>query len=153
MIMLSSVIEKLSTVAKIVPEYEDPNVFSEEYEDLLKSYPRLKDYSDYLEFLRRTGGAHIYNQDFSLGIYGFGGYVVASFDEGVFLDQARYFQFGELLYTKRSEPIYFFAFDLESDQDVVYSSPNGRSEYTFCSSSFSELLLKFANGKYPPLKT
>ncbi|MGH7847472.1 MAG: hypothetical protein ACREQW_20190 [Candidatus Binatia bacterium] len=149
MITLSSAIEKLSAVAKIVPEYENPNVFSEEYEDLLKSYPRLKDYSDYLEFLRRTGGSHIYNEDFSLGIYGFGGYVVASFDEGVFLDAARYFQFGEVLYTQRPEPIYFFAFDLQSEQDRVYSSPNARSEYTFCSSSFVELLLEFANGKYP----
>ena len=152
MITLSSVIETLSSVAKIVPEYDKLNIFSEEYEDLLKSYPRLKDYSDYLEFLRRTGGAHIHNQDFSLGIYGFGGYVVASFDEGVFLDQGRYFQFGEVLYTKRPEPIYFFAFDFESQRDVVYSSPNGQSEYTFCSSSFVELLLEFADGTYPALK-
>ncbi len=75
--------------------------------------------------------------------------MVASFDEGLFLDKGRYFQFGEVLYTKLLEPIYFFAFDLESQQDVVYMSPNERSEYAFCSFSFVELLLKFANGEYP----
>jgi len=153
MITLASVIENLSSVAKIVPEYDNPDVFSEDYENLLESYPRLKDYPDYLAFLRGTGGAHIHNQNFSLGIYGFGGYVVASFDEGVFLDQARYFQFGEVLYTKQPEPIYFFAFDIESERDLVYSSSNGQSEYTFSSSSFVELLLEFANRQYPALKT
>lgn len=152
MITLSSVIDKLSLVAKIVSEHDNLNVFSEEYEDLLKLYPRLKNYSEYLEFLRRTGGAHIHNQIFSLGIYGFGGYVVASFDEGVFLDQGRYFQFGEVLYLQQPEPIYFLAFDLETERDLVYSSANGHSEYNSCSSSFVELLLEFANGKYPALK-
>src|SRR5262245_44362263 len=98
---LSSVIEALKRVAVVTPEYEGNDVFAEikeQYESLIETYPRLKDYTTYLDFLKMTGGAHIHSQDFSLGIYGFGGYVVTSFDEGLFLDQGRYFHFGEVLY-------------------------------------------------------
>lgn len=154
MITLSSALKKFSLAAEVVPEYEGPDLFSEikeQYEGLLQSYPQLKNYSAYLEFLRLTGGAHIHNENFSLGLYGFGGYVVASFDEGLFLDQDRYFIFGEVLYTMKPEPVYFFAFDLQSNDDKVYASPDEKSEYNFCSPSFTDLLLEFTNGKYPAL--
>jgi hypothetical protein len=151
-----SAIEALRSFATFSPEYEGENIFVEikdSYERLLDSYPRLKSYSTYLNFLKFTGGAHIHNQDFSLGIYGFGGYVVASFEEGLFLDQDRYFQFGEVLYHAEPDLVYVFAFDLDSKKDMVYISPIDQTDYIFSCISFIQLLNNFASGQYPLLKT
>ena len=82
MSILLSAIEKLRLIADFTPEYEGQNVFSaikEPYELLIDTYPRLKAYTIYLEFLKLTGGAYIDSPDFSLGLFGFGGYVVKSF--------------------------------------------------------------------------
>ena len=143
---LQSVLEELRKVAVISQEYP-ANAFSEfkeSYEGLLESYPALTHYPDYLEFLKTTGGAHIHNQEFSLGIYGFGGYEVTSFDEGLFLDQERFFHFGEVLYHAQPDPVYVFAFDLRSEVDKIYTSPIERSDYTLAGNSFLELLANFS---------
>jgi hypothetical protein len=96
-----------------------------------------------------TGGAHIHNQEFSLGIYGFGGYVVTSFDEGLFLDNDRYFGFGEVLYYRKPEPVWVLAFDFERDSDQVFTSPIEESDYVQCANTFLALLNDFARGTYP----
>jgi hypothetical protein len=157
MTSLSSVIERLRSVAIVTPEYQGVDVFAaiqEDYEELLETYPGLKNYPDYLKFLRQTGGAHIHNQQFSLVIYGFGGYVVPSFEEGVFLDRERFFLFGEVLYTAQPDPsTLFFAFDLRSERDTVYCLVEEQSDYTPCAASFIGLLVDFAEGRYPGLRS
>ena len=152
---LNSAMTSLGRVTVISPEYEGadaPAAIAGPLEQLTESYPRLRDYTDYLDFLRLTGGAHIHNKTFSLGVYGFGGYLVTSFDEGLFLDQGHYFRFGEVLYHAHPDPVYVFAFDLRSAMDAVYVSPIERSDYTFCCASFTELLNAFAVGKLPGLE-
>jgi hypothetical protein len=80
MLNLSSVIIRLKQVADFAPQYEcGVLVEDEEFRNLLESYPQLAKFPTYLEFLRITGGAHISNKTFSLGIYGFSGMVVPSF--------------------------------------------------------------------------
>jgi hypothetical protein len=149
---LQSAIKALKRRATFTPEYQ-PDGASSEIErgcqSLLGTYPDLKNYSDYLEFLKMTGGSHIHNRDFSLGIYGFGGYVVTSFDEGLFLDEERYFRFGEVLYQAQPDPVYAFAFDFQKADDVVHISPIDESCYAPCCSSFAELVEDFAAGNYP----
>lgn len=152
MITASSVIDKLKTVADYTPEFEGENIFPEiqqSYTELLEKYPKLNDYPDYLEFLRQTGGAYIDHKDFSLGIYGFGGYVVTSFDEGSFLDQERYFLFGEVLFKAEPEINYFLAFDFQSPGELILMKPDELSQYRPCCHGFLQLLEDFANGRYP----
>lgn len=149
---LSILIEKIKAVAKFSPEFETDEELSsirKSYQDLLELYPALTEYPAYLEFLRLTGGAHIHNADFSLGIYGFGGEIVTSFEEGLFLDSERYFLFGEVLYLSNPDEEFALAFDFDSKQDLVYISPIGESDYTLCADSFLELLEKFSTGAYP----
>jgi hypothetical protein len=152
---LADIIEKLKAVAELVPEYEgDPQdiylTIKESFDSFLVRYPHLSHCPDYLEFLRSTAGAFIDHPEFSLGIYGFNGYVVTSFEERrLFLDRHRYFHFGDVLYPKRGGEIYVFAFDFHSEKDEVYVAANERWEYELCSPSFKELLLGFAEGKYP----
>jgi hypothetical protein len=152
---LQSAIDKIEKVATVTPEFE-PNTAVSDIErgrlSLLSTYPVLSNYTDYLELLRITGGVHIHNSDFSLGIYGFGGYVVTSFDEGLFLDQDRYFRMGEVLYHTQTEPSYALAFDLYRTQDAVYISLIEQSNYEICCNSFVELIEGFAAGKYPGLQ-
>jgi len=152
MVTLSVVIEKLRQVAVFAPEHAGGEALPdlmESYEDLLGSYPKIKDFPIYLEFLRTTAGAHIHNTDFSLVLYGLGGYVVPSFEEGLFLDKERYFLFGEVLYTSQPDATYFFAFDFQSKRDIVYVSKNEGATYTSCTPSFIDLLLDFASARYP----
>jgi hypothetical protein len=151
---LQDVVAALKRVATFAPEYNERTVLAEikePYESLIKSYSQLKNYPVYLDFLKMTGGAHIHNHEFSLGIYGFRGQIVTSFDEGLFLDQDRYFHFGEVLYSIPADLVFVFAFDLRSAVDNVYISPIEESNYSLCCGSFSELLNRFANGAYPGL--
>ncbi len=67
------------------------------YLKLLKQYPQLKKYPEYLYFLLRTGGFAVEHNKFSLGIYGFYGYTVKCFEEGNPLEKDRYFIFGDVL--------------------------------------------------------
>ena len=143
--------EALKKIAVFTPEYDQAEAFKEPYQELLDLYPALNHYTAYLDFLKATGGAHIHNKKFSLGVYGFGGYVVTSFDEGLFLDQERYFHFGEVLYHAQPDPIYVFAFDFRLQVDTVYLSPIEESDYRLCCNSFVELLSRFATGEYPGL--
>jgi hypothetical protein len=155
---MEEVVERLSSVTDFTPEYEGESediflTIKESYDSLLRRYPRLESYGGYLEFLRRTGGAFIDHQDFSLGIYGFEGYVVTSFNESrLFLDRNRYFHFGDVLYADHPDLIYVFAFDFESEKDIVLVAENEKWEYAPCSPSFKELLLGFASGRYPAMK-
>lgn len=155
MVTISSAVEKLKAAAEFIPEFEGDDVFAvvrEPYESLLDEYPQLKRYPDYLEFLRATGGAFINHPDYSLGIYGFEGYVVTSFAEDrLFLDRERYFHFGDVLYPAVSGMIYVLAFDFQSELDRVLVSENEAWEYSECSPSFARLLLDFAGGKRPGL--
>jgi hypothetical protein len=116
---------------------------------LVRSCPALARYPTYLEFLRSTGGAHIHNREFSLGIYGFGGEIVTSFAEGQFLDDNRYFQFGEVLYHRQPDPVFVFAFDLKALSDQVVTSAIERSDYRPCAHSFVALLQAFIRGEMP----
>jgi len=152
---LNLVLEKLKTIAAFTPEFEADEVsaaINESYHNLVEAHPALRNYSTYLEFLQLTGGAHIHNTDFSLGIYGFGGYIVTSFDEGLFLDSERYFQFAEVLYPLHSNKEFVFAFDFKLKHDLIYISPLEHSNYILCSISFLELLTNFADGIYLGLK-
>lgn len=149
---LEAAISALKETATFTPEFLPDNVQAETQEGLnvlLSEYPSLVRFPAYLTFLRLTGGAHIHNQDFSLGIYGFGGYVVTSFDEGLFLDKDRYLRVAEILYHQKPEPIYSLAFDLEAESDMVFSSPIENSDYSPCAESFLALLNSLARGLYP----
>jgi hypothetical protein len=152
MTKLSLALERLKSVATVTPEFQGSDVYAgikEQYDDFLRTYPSVAGLHDYLEFLRLTGGAHAHNQVFSLVLYGFGGYVVPSFDEGLFLDRERYFLFGEALYPRQPEPnAVFFAFDTALDGAVCWVREE-HGAFTHCADSFSDLLLDFAEARYP----
>jgi len=139
----------VATVTAEFPPESSRDEIETALNELLSEYPQLARFTAYVEFLRLTGGAHIHNQDYSLGIYGFGGYLVTSFDEGLFLDKDRFFLFGETLYHSHPEPVHVFAFDLKADTDLVFTSPVERSDYALCAASFLDLLNRFASGAYP----
>lgn len=150
MSIFDPVIANLKQIADVTPEYEDEDVASvveEPFEDLLQRYPKLKHLKNYLDFLTLTGGAHISNQQFSLGIYGFGGYLVPSFDEGEFLDGDRYFQFGDVKFFDNPELV--LAFDLESKQETVFISEFEKPNYKSLECDFIGLLNKFSDGHLP----
>ena len=119
-------------------------------EALVEEYPGIAGYGDYLDLLRATGGVYTENDDIDLGLYGFGGESVTSFDEGNFLDQDRYFLFGELMHLKDSADPLLLAFDTQSGSDEVLYTTEEPGEYTPFASSFAELLEKLARGDYPP---
>ena len=149
---LQTTIAALKSVATVTPEFPPEVVETETREDfsaLVREHPTLTKFAGYLEFLKLTGGAHIHNQEFSLGIYGFGGYVVTSFDEGLFLDSGRYFRFGEVLYHRKPEPVWVFAFDFESVSGLVFTSPIEESDYVLCATTLPGLLNNYARGVYP----
>jgi hypothetical protein len=149
MLNLSSVIIRLKQVADFAPQYEcDVLVEDEEFRNLLESYPQLAKFPTYLEFLRITGGAHISNKTFSLGIYGFSGMVVPSFEEVVLVEQEHFFQFGEVLYYESNAQCYF-VFDLRSEKDSVYEIGENDTGYKLSNSSWIEFLQRFADGDYP----
>jgi hypothetical protein len=146
-------LEPLSAVATVTPEYEGtdvPGATQEMYESLLETYPAIARFGDYTNLLRATGGVHADNREVDLALYGFGGYVVASFDEGYFLDRDRYFLFGELLYprTPSPEPV-FLAFDTQSDRDAAYCLDKPGGEYRLCADSLRDLLADLAERRYP----
>lgn len=149
---LQSTIDVLKSTATLTPEFS-PEIAEAANQKALSSlvieYAELRKFLSYLEFLKLTGGAHIHNQEFSLGIYGFGGYVVTSFDEGLFVDGNRYFRFAEVLYKRNPEPVYVFAFDLQAESDLVLTSPIEQSDYVLCAPTFLALLNSFARGVYP----
>lgn len=150
---LPRILEKVGKVADVHPEYDGANfdATKEPYEELLGTYPHLKNCPDYLEFLRLTSGAGIGNKRISFMLYGFGGYVVAAFDEGfTVLDEGRYFIFGEILTLEEPKEVnYFFAFDLNAGGDAVYFAVEHDSEYRFCSPSFVEFMLEFSKDRMP----
>jgi hypothetical protein len=146
-------LERLDAVASVTPEYEGedvPGATQEMYESLLETYPGIAKFRDYTDVLRATGGIHADNREMDLALYGFGGYVVASFDEGNFLDRERYFLFGELLYprTPSPEPV-FLAFDTKAEHDAVYCLEEPGGEYKRCADSFRDLLTDLAERRYP----
>lgn len=153
---LENVLELLKSSTDFVPEIEPDDGFSKSlnnsFETLIHTYPTLKNYTDYLDFLRKTGGAFIDHRDFSLGIYGLVGYVVTSFEEHrLFLDKERFFHFSDVIYPTEPDSVYTFAFDFQSEQEGVYITLDGVWEYSFCSPSFLQFLSDFANGEYPAI--
>ena len=133
-----------------VPEFEGDNVsalVNTHFAELLQRYPPLSRYHNYLDFLNNTGGAHIHDERFSLGIYGFGGYLVPSFDEGEFLDNDRYFQFADVMYYQ--DPELVFAFDFESNGEDIYIANFKDLNYFPVGCDFYTLLKRFADDQLP----
>lgn len=150
MTTLSLVIDKLKRGADITPQYKSGSLpeIEQQLQELLDGHPQLRHYSDYLEFLRLTGGAHIKNKIFSLGIYGFSGMVVPSFQEVNLLDQGHFFLFGEVLYFELKAQFYF-AFDLRTTADQVFEAGDDDAGYRLCSPSWIGFLQRFSDGDYP----
>ena len=119
-------------------------------EALVEEYPGIASHAAYLDLLRATGGVYTENDDIDLGLYGFGGESVTSFDEGNFLDRDRYFRFGELMPLKGDAEPLLLAFDTQSGSDRVFYTTEEPGEYTPYASSFRDLLAKLARGDYPP---
>jgi len=147
---LSSVIDDLKKIADFTPQYTNGALpaAEQEFNELVTRYPQLNDFVAYLEFLRLTGGVHISNKIFSLGLYGFSGMVVPSFEEVSLIDLEHYFLFGEVLYYQ-SDTQSYFAFDLPSGKDHVYKAGDDDAAYRLCSSSFVDFLDRFARGDFP----
>lgn len=153
--MVSSVValDRLSAVITVTPEYEGsdvPGATAELIEELIEEYPGIAKFADYLELLGATGGVYAHGRGADLGFYGFGGRVVASFEEGWFLDRDRYFLFGEILYpqTPDPEPV-FLAFDVSAGQDAVHYRTEDDGPYRRCADSLGQFLLDLAAGHYP----
>jgi hypothetical protein len=146
-------LERLGAVASVTPEYEGtdvPGATRELYDELVETYPGLEKFEDYATVLQATGGVHAENREMDLILYGFGGYVVPSFEEGWFLDRDRYFLFGEIMYLQpsESEPV-FLAFDTSADQDTVYFRIEDGGEYIRFADSFERFLADLAEARYP----
>ena len=119
-------------------------------EALVEEYPGIAGYGDWLDLLRATGGTYTLNDDIDLGLYGFGGESVTSFEEGDFLDQDRYFLFGELMSRHGDGDSLLLAFDTRSGSDQVLYTTEDPGRYTPFASSFRDLLTKLSRGDYPP---
>jgi hypothetical protein len=145
------ILDDLKQVATVALEFADHKALmavGDKYEKLLADFPQLGTHPAYLDLLGATGGAHVHNSLFSLGLYGFGGYLVPSFDEGPFVDEDRYFIFGEVLYFGTGVEA-VFAFDMQASSDLVYISPLSVPHYRCCCESFLQLLEAFVVGPYP----
>jgi hypothetical protein len=144
---------RLRAIAEFVPELEGddvPSAVHDDLQNLIQSYPHLSRYDDYLTFLSLTAGAFVTNSAFSLGLYGFVGNAVPSFDEPrLFLDRGRFFHFGDVMYPPIDNKIYVLAFDLSLHDDSVLVTEDEVWEYTAVSPSFAQLLSDFARGRYP----
>jgi len=148
---LQLVLESLRRIAMVTPEYEGDNVGAvtdAQVTELLQQYPSLVAHKDYLEFLRMTGGAHIRNARFSLGVYGFGGYVVPSLNEELVVEDDRYFNFGDVLYEDNQLEILFF-WDIKDSAAEGCFARALDTPYFRCADSFTTLLQLFANGHAP----
>lgn len=107
----------LGSAFTLAPEFQEDDAYAESHvEALLHQVPPLMHFSDYVGFLRATGGAHIHDRDVSLGVYGFGGHVVAALDEAERTVGA-HFVFGDILLLDGAEQA--LAFDLEDKQGRV----------------------------------
>lgn len=150
---VSEALRRLQQNATFTPEVQGSDVASalaDDVAELIESYPGIASLSDYLRFLADTGGAHISSETFSLVLYGFGGYVVPSFHEGYFIDNDRFFLFGEVIYPQAPEdPPVFLAFDVQSGGDQVWIVRDESGDYRAWADSFCALLMNFAVGKYP----
>jgi hypothetical protein len=136
----------LDTVGKTT--FEAPGEdFSEEVGELTAEYPGIAGYTDWLNLLRATGGVYTENDDVDLGLYGFGGNIT-SFAEGNFLDEDRYFNFGEMMYLRPASDPMLLSFDTQSGKVLV--TDEELSGYTPFADSFRDLLARLALGDYPP---
>jgi hypothetical protein len=140
----------LDAIGKTTFEFADGGDLEEEARDLVDEYPGIASYDDYLALLRATGGTYTVNDDIDLGLYGFGGEGVTSFEEGNFLDEERYFLFGELMAQHGDGNSLLLAFDTRAGSDAVLYTTEELGEYTPFASSFRDLLTKLARGDYPP---
>jgi hypothetical protein len=140
----------LDAIGKTTFEFPDGADLEEEARDLVDEYPGIAPYADYLGLLRATGGTYTYNKAIDLGLYGFGGESVTSFEEGNFLDQDRYFLFGELMAQQGDGDPLLLAFDTTSGSDAVLYTTEEMDEYTPFAGSFRDLLTKLSRGDYPP---
>jgi hypothetical protein len=143
----------LDSIGKTTFEFTGDDVAArtkEPAEALVDEYPGIAPYSNYLDLLRATGGTYTENDAIDLGLYGFGGEGVTSFEEGNFLDQDRYFLFGELMHLTGEDDPLLLAFDTASGRDEVLYTTEEPDEYTPFAGSFRELLEKLAGGDYPP---
>ena len=148
--MLRSMIESIKQIANFTTEFTDKisaHLRLVEIEQLTKRYPSLLNYSSYLDFMKLTGGAHIHNEKFSLGMIGFNGFLVPSFEEGV-LDRERYFRFAEFQLNTEGKPEFVFAFDFESGYDKVFSSKIHESKYVEFAANFEAFLSAISTGTY-----
>jgi len=75
---------------------------------------------------------------------------VTSFEEGNFLDEERYFLFGELMSQHGDGDSLLLAFDTQSGTDAVLYTTEALGEYTPFASSFRDLLTKLSRADYPP---
>ena len=147
---LAHALARLTRVAMITREYKGDGVMEATgplVDQLVLTYPALSRCGDYLHFLRTGGGAHVSNQIFSLGIYGFESYVVASLDERALLDQGRFFLFGESLMLETEEERFLF-FDLRANGAPVCWRTMDELIYKPCRASFIKLLISFADGTF-----
>ncbi|SRR5690349_1789162 len=147
---MSDLIALLDAIGKTTFEFPDGGDLEAEARDLVDEYPGIAPYEDYLGLLRATGGSYTYNKDIDLGLYGFGGEGVTSFEEGNFLDEGRYFLFGELMPQHGDGDSLLLAFDTQSGSDAVLYTTEALGEYTPFASSFRDLLTKLSRGDYPP---
>lgn len=150
---MSELIALLDEIGKTTFEFTGDDVAARTQapaEALVEEYPGIARYGDWLDLLRATGGTYTENDEIDLGLYGFGGQGVTSFDEGNFLDQDRYFLFGELMHLTGDDDSLLLAFDTEAGSDAVLYTTEEPDEYTPFAGSFRELLEKLARGDYPP---
>ena len=148
---LADPLERLARVATITREYKGDDVTTATrplVDQLIATYPALSQCGDYLDFLRTGGGAHVSNQIFSLGIYGFEGYVVASLEERALLDQDQFFLFGEFLMLNAADEEKFLFFDIRKSRTPVFWRTADQPSYRPCSACFIELLISFADGTF-----
>jgi hypothetical protein len=151
---LERALRQIEEVATLTPEYRGNNVVASTGQliaALLDAYPALAACDDYIRFLRAHGGAHISNRKFSLGIYGFEGYVVASLEERSLVEEGRYFLFGELLIAGAEDELFLF-FDLSRSVEASAPSVFWRTlddpAYRACCASFLLLLSRCAEGTF-----
>lgn len=138
---LEEAVNNIRRVANFEPDQEPgESEANAGLDKLLTTYPTLASFDNYVEFLRCYGGAYVACPAFSLGIYGFSGYNVPSFDEGNFVSRDHYFNFADIQYSGDPHAIEFFHFDLRLTLDKVYRRIDKSEDFDLSQDSFVAFL-------------
>ena len=147
-------IQRMQDSGELLLNNNSENEAIKKHVDLLTNdYPFLKDYPDYIEFLKVFSGLTYLENDAkkSLSFYGFDDRITLDIveGEGDIIDEKGFFVIGDYsYYNEKTEEDYFvgFGFDIQNTREKGYYSFND-SEEKLVAISFDELITIFLSDR------